>query len=259
MKRGLLLIAVVAIALSSCKKPTVAFTASSASVLVGEVVTFTDASEDAYHYVWDFGDGTESSTAKNPTHTYWATGDYIVTLKIAGKNMKNVSEATTTITVSLSELDQHIADLEEERKQTDHTQNHNDYDMAQRALARSEIVESILGKWDWDKYTYDLYETEDGKETKTTSVLDSHSSPASFEFIEEGQILVTDDEGNQWTESWFIIDDDRMNYFGVAAGSGVYDIEELDDDDFEFTRTLISPGFAPIESQRRVWRYELSK
>lgn len=48
-------------------------------------INFTDLSEDAFTYSWDFGDGGSSSTA-NPTHTYQEIGTYTVTLIITDIN-----------------------------------------------------------------------------------------------------------------------------------------------------------------------------
>jgi gliding motility-associated-like protein len=45
-------------------------------------VSFKDASIDAQTWLWDFGDGT-TSTDESPSHTYTATGNYIVTLTVA--------------------------------------------------------------------------------------------------------------------------------------------------------------------------------
>ncbi len=45
----------------------------------GATVDFTNTSTDADTYLWDFGDG-ETSTDMNPSHTYAAAGDYVVTL-----------------------------------------------------------------------------------------------------------------------------------------------------------------------------------
>ncbi len=49
----------------------------------GLVVTFTNASQNATAYLWDFGDGI-TSTLENPVHTYAAAGTYTVTLMVTG-------------------------------------------------------------------------------------------------------------------------------------------------------------------------------
>ncbi len=45
----------------------------------GATATFTNSSQNATSYIWNFGDGSNSSLA-NPTHTYLADGTYTVTL-----------------------------------------------------------------------------------------------------------------------------------------------------------------------------------
>src|SRR5690606_28546686 len=53
-------------------------------------------------YLWDFGDG-GTSTDKNPTHSYAATGSYIVSLIVSGPG--GTSEAAqTTINVGQAVL-----------------------------------------------------------------------------------------------------------------------------------------------------------
>ena len=47
-------------------------------------VSFTDQSEWAQTWEWDFGDGVGTSTQQNPTYTYFVSGTYSVTLTITG-------------------------------------------------------------------------------------------------------------------------------------------------------------------------------
>ncbi len=75
--------------LSGCSKdsipePSVSFTMDKTDAELGETVTFTNISQDATSYVWDFGDGS-ISTEENPTHIYSSTGAYIITLTASGK------------------------------------------------------------------------------------------------------------------------------------------------------------------------------
>ncbi len=64
----------------------------------GNTVDFTNTSQNATSYMWDFGDGATSS-AENPTHTYSADGDYTVTLT-AMDNMGQSDMASQNITIS---------------------------------------------------------------------------------------------------------------------------------------------------------------
>jgi PKD repeat protein len=52
-------------------------------------VTFTNVSEEATQYQWDFGDNTALSSEKNPLHQYAAGGEYIVKLISVGTNGNN--------------------------------------------------------------------------------------------------------------------------------------------------------------------------
>jgi PKD domain len=52
-------------------------------------VTFTNASQEATQYQWDFGDNTPLSAEKNPVHKYNIGGDYAVRLTTVGTNGNN--------------------------------------------------------------------------------------------------------------------------------------------------------------------------
>jgi hypothetical protein len=52
-------------------------------------VKFTNASEEATQYQWDFGDNTPLSAEKNPIHKYNVGGDYAVRLTTVGTNGNN--------------------------------------------------------------------------------------------------------------------------------------------------------------------------
>jgi PKD repeat protein len=52
-------------------------------------VVFTNASEEATQYQWDFGDNTGLSSEKNPTHLYATGGEYVVKLITVGTNGNN--------------------------------------------------------------------------------------------------------------------------------------------------------------------------
>ena len=52
-------------------------------------VKFTNVSEDAFQYQWDFGDNTPLSSEKNPSHNYKVGGNYNVNLISVGTNGSN--------------------------------------------------------------------------------------------------------------------------------------------------------------------------
>tara|TARA_A100001515_G_scaffold20342_1_gene15174 strand:- start:392 stop:823 length:432 start_codon:yes stop_codon:yes gene_type:complete len=62
-----------------------------------EIVEFTDESVGAGNVLWDFGDG-NTSTERNPTHTYEENGEYVVTF--TGFNDFGEASIQQTITVS---------------------------------------------------------------------------------------------------------------------------------------------------------------
>jgi PKD repeat protein len=83
-----------------CPGPPVAdFSASPLSGGVPLTTTFTDASQAASSWLWDFGDG-GSSTDENPTYTYNAIGTYTVSLTATNQFGSDTMTKTNYITVT---------------------------------------------------------------------------------------------------------------------------------------------------------------
>lgn len=61
-------------------------------------VTFSNASEEAVQFQWDFGDNTSFSSEKNPTHRYVTGGIYNVRLTSVGTNGNNTITKSITVT-----------------------------------------------------------------------------------------------------------------------------------------------------------------
>jgi Zn-dependent metalloprotease len=81
-----------------CPGPPVAdFTAFPTTGGIPLVVYFTDQSQAASSWSWDFGDG-GTSTEQNPTHTYIAMGNYTVTLTAANQFGSDTEIKTNYIT-----------------------------------------------------------------------------------------------------------------------------------------------------------------
>ncbi|MBU0984006.1 MAG: PKD domain-containing protein [candidate division Zixibacteria bacterium] len=87
--------------------PIADFTSDVTSVCKDGPVTFTDLSQHASTWAWDFGDGS-TSTDPSPVHTYAATGSYTVSLMVTnlcGEDEKTVEHYITVV-------DPPIADFE---------------------------------------------------------------------------------------------------------------------------------------------------
>ena len=61
-------------------------------------VDFTNVSENADVYDWNFGDGSEQSSDEHPTHSYLSAGNYEVMLKATYFNCEAVSTRTVAVT-----------------------------------------------------------------------------------------------------------------------------------------------------------------
>ena len=78
--------------------PVAAFTATPTTGLAPLVVAFTNASQFATSYLWDFGDGTSSTAAVPAPRTYTLPGQFIVTLTATGPGGVDVASAPIVVT-----------------------------------------------------------------------------------------------------------------------------------------------------------------
>jgi len=116
----------------SCPKPEpiASFTASKTSALVAEVITFTNQSDNASTYAWDFGDGT-ASTSDNPTHAFSSDGAFNVELTATGEGGSNTASQTITVAypdpVAAFTMDKSSADVNEIITFTNTSENATSY------------------------------------------------------------------------------------------------------------------------------------
>ncbi len=104
-KIGLGAVAAAAVLSAACNRegknvnpPAACFVADRTEVFVGEPVFFDNCSQNADHYLWDFGDSTYS-TAEDVTKAFALPGRYLVKLTAYDAREKNPSIATALITV----------------------------------------------------------------------------------------------------------------------------------------------------------------
>ena len=63
-------------------------------------VIITNMMQNADTFLWDFGDGTPSSTVLNPTHTYVNNGTYTITLTTSNCDLQGLHQSTQSTVVS---------------------------------------------------------------------------------------------------------------------------------------------------------------
>ena len=95
MKKYFFLFVTLAVVASACqKRPDPCFTYTSTPGNLA--VSFSNCSENAVNYMWNYGDGTYSDTP-SPTHTYDTTGTYQVTLQATASNDVYEEETQTVV------------------------------------------------------------------------------------------------------------------------------------------------------------------
>lgn len=85
------------------------FTTSDTNFDMGDEIRFTNASENAESYSWDFGDGT-TSTEKDAVKTYATAGNFTVTLKAVGPGGTGSYSSQLTI-IDPSLIEENYKDL----------------------------------------------------------------------------------------------------------------------------------------------------
>ena len=81
----------------ACNLPVAKFLVEQEKETAPSEVEFTNQSEKAEYYEWDFGDGNQS-TEINPSHRYLRSGDYKIVLKaMAGKKIKKTEKMVKVV------------------------------------------------------------------------------------------------------------------------------------------------------------------
>jgi PKD repeat protein len=78
----------------------------------GFSVTFTNFSTNAKSYVWNFNDGSEESTLKNPVHVFKGKGNYVVELTAVNGDQQDVFQDTVKIYGPSIKIDGNFTDWE---------------------------------------------------------------------------------------------------------------------------------------------------
>jgi len=112
MKKLLLITGIFSLFFSGCTiYPDADFAVNHTRVQPREIVRFTNYSDDAIRYEWDFGDGYMSS-AINPEHSYYDEGIYTVTLTAESRDGR-IDRASINIEVLYTLLEVTVAEWNE--------------------------------------------------------------------------------------------------------------------------------------------------
>jgi peptidyl-prolyl cis-trans isomerase B (cyclophilin B) len=93
-----LILLLAALYLTHCARPVAGFVPTERTVMAADTVRFTNTSEKAVSYAWDFGNGQQSTEAE-PQIRYYRSGDYAVSLTATNEKGKS---RTTTQTINVT-------------------------------------------------------------------------------------------------------------------------------------------------------------
>ena len=117
--------------------PTADFTGTPTTILERESVTFTNNSQYAATYLWNFGDG-QTSTEADPVHTYMTPGTYTVTLRVENTLGNDTKTRTNYITVNAN-TNPPIADFEASETEIS----------TGTTITFTDLTENIVTSWSW--------------------------------------------------------------------------------------------------------------
>ncbi len=182
----------------------------SIEIKTGEKVTFTNCSENADIYEWNFGDGT-TSIAPNPEHIYTEANNYKVILIAQNESKSNQKEITITVIEAEIELD-----------------NPASYDLP--IDWNNHYINEFTPDGDWPEETTADY---------SISISDGVYSMTSFDtvntwFFWTNSIGMPAENENYDYEIYYKIDYDHLN-----QGSGIF--SSLIETSFDFYFFLLTP------------------
>ena len=77
-------------------EPVAGFTLDKSTAKIGETVSFTNTSQNAHTFLWNFGDG-NVSVAVHPTHSYATAGSFAIMLSATGDGGTDIATRVITI------------------------------------------------------------------------------------------------------------------------------------------------------------------
>ena len=118
--------------------PVADFTGTPTTILERESVTFTNNSQYAASYLWNFGDG-QTSTEANPVHTYMTPGTYTVSLQVVNPLGNDTKTRTDYITVNANTNPPVVDFVASETEISVGT-----------TITFTDLTENIVTSWSWE-------------------------------------------------------------------------------------------------------------
>lgn len=170
-------------------------------------VAFTNESTNATSYIWNFGDGSATSTAVNPSHVYIQSGEYTVTITATNETGSNTLhatiniQATTSLQVVVNDSLGHIlqdATVTIYASQSDYNSKSN---AVASVLTNSAGIASFVGL-STIQYFFDVqYGCENnivGKISTTSSLQDHTQTTSTVIVVSEGTIKLVNTSSNSY-------------------------------------------------------------
>jgi len=199
------------------------FTVSKNSALVNETLTFSNLSENALTFKWDFGDGDVSEVA-NPTHVYSDAGTYIVKLTATGES-GSTSSADKTISITYPEpiaafsMSKNIAVTGEEITFTNESENAGTYSWDFGDETSSSEKNPSHTYSDAGNYTVTLTATGDGGTQSVSKQIEITTPPFN---IVPGERIGDFVLGENLKTLFSFIDEAYFSHFAILRTNGKY-------------------------------------
>ena len=221
----------------------------------GFKVSFTNFSRGATTYVWDFGDGTEGSILKGPTHVFPAKGQFLVKLTAKTESETSTFIDTVLITGPNIKIDGDFTDWTYVGYSHENVAGTGGTVMAVKTYASAGYLNFYLeGTPDMSLAVMDLYiDTDNNPETGLISWM--YPSGSGAEFLCEGSVpggwgdvlMHTGPSGSGW--SW----DGVSSFADAFQFSAIKNVDGKNVIEFAVKRSFLGPmskkvNFGLIES-----------
>ncbi|RNI26044.1 PKD domain-containing protein [Rufibacter latericius] len=191
----------------------------------GFVVNFTDFSQNASEYLWDFGDDSEPSVQSNPTHIYNRKGDYLVTLTVSNNGQTSTFQDSVYVLGPNIKIDGDFTDWEHVPYSHTNDEGTGGTLLAVKTFASAGALNFYLeGTQDFSMAVIDLYlDADNNPETGLKTWMYPAAAGADFLFEgnpSAGSVFAHVGPGNDWAWNEVATFGERMQFSAMKTVSG---------------------------------------